>query len=155
QRDFGAALPSQETHDQLTSIDDIKRDMHSPKPMDRLLCGDVGFGKTELAIRAAFKAIDAGYLVAVLVPTTVLAEQHRRTFTARMAEFPFQIDAISRVCTAKEQREILERAAKGRLDILIGTHSMASQEVQFQNLGLLVIDEEQGFGVRVQERLHW
>ena len=104
QREFDAAFPYQETPDQLTSIDDIKRDMQAARPMDRLLCGDVGFGKTELAIRAAFKAIDAGYQVAVLVPTTVLAEQHRRTFTARMAEFPFQIDAISRFCTAKEQR---------------------------------------------------
>ncbi len=153
QREFDAAFPYQETPDQLTSIDDIKRDMHAARPMDRLLCGDVGFGKTELAIRAAFKAIDAGYQVAVLVPTTVLAEQHRRTFAARMAEFPFQIDAISRFCTAKEQREIIERAANGQLDILIGTHRMASPDVQFQNLGLLIIDEEQRFGVEVKERL--
>ena len=113
QREFDAAFPYQETPDQLTAIDEIKRDMQLSRPMDRLLCGDVGFGKTEMAIRAAFKAIDAGYQVAVLVPTTVLAEQHRRTFTARMAEFPFQIDAISRFCTAKEQREIIERAANG------------------------------------------
>jgi transcription-repair coupling factor (superfamily II helicase) len=153
QREFDAAFPYQETPDQLTSIEDIKRDMQAPKPMDRLLCGDVGFGKTELAIRAAFKAIDAGYQVAVLVPTTVLAEQHRRTFAARMAEFPFQIDAISRFCTIKEQREIIERAATGKLDILIGTHRMASPDVQFQNLGLLIIDEEQRFGVEVKERL--
>ncbi len=153
QSEFDAAFPYQETPDQLTAIDEIKRDMHVGRPMDRLLCGDVGFGKTELAIRAAFKAIDAGYQVAVLVPTTVLAEQHRRTFSARMAEFPFQIDAISRFCTAKEQREIIERAANGRLDILIGTHRMASPDVQFQNLGLLIIDEEQRFGVEVKERL--
>ena len=153
QREFDAAFPYQETPDQLTSIDDIKRDMQATRPMDRLLCGDVGFGKTELAIRAAFKAIDAGYQVAVLVPTTVLAEQHRRTFTARMAEFPFQIDAISRFCTAKEQREIIERAAAGKLDILIGTHRMASPDVKFANLGLLIIDEEQRFGVEVKERL--
>ncbi len=153
QREFDAAFPYQETPDQLTSIDDIKRDMHAARPMDRLLCGDVGFGKTELAIRAAFKAIDAGYQVAVLVPTTVLAEQHRRTFTARMAEFPFQIDALSRFCTAKEQREIIERAAGGKLDILIGTHRMASPDVTFANLGLLIIDEEQRFGVEVKERL--
>src|SRR5205823_4788919 len=126
QREFDAAFPYQETPDQLTAIDEIKRDMQAGRPMDRLLCGDVGFGKTELAIRAAFKAIDAGYQVAVLVPTTVLAEQHRRTFAARMAEFPFQIDAISRFCTAKEQREIIERVAAGKLDILIGTHRMAS-----------------------------
>ena len=118
QREFDAAFPYQETPDQLTSIDDIKHDMQLPRPMDRLLCGDVGFGKTELAIRAAFKAIDAGYQVAVLVPTTVLAEQHRRTFAARMAEFPFQIDAMSRFCTAKEQRQITEQAESGSLDIL-------------------------------------
>jgi transcription-repair coupling factor (superfamily II helicase) len=153
QREFDAAFPYQETPDQLTSIDDIKRDMQAPKPMDRLLCGDVGFGKTELAIRAAFKAIDAGYQVAVLVPTTVLAEQHRRTFSARMAEFPFQIDALSRFCTGKEQREIIGRAAAGKLDVLIGTHRMASQDVTFANLGLLIIDEEQRFGVEVKERL--
>jgi transcription-repair coupling factor (superfamily II helicase) len=153
QREFDAAFPYQETPDQLTSIADIKHDMQLSRPMDRLLCGDVGFGKTEMAIRAAFKAVDAGYQVAVLVPTTVLAEQHRRTFTARMAEFPFQIDAISRFCTAKEQREIIERAASGSLDILIGTHRMASPDVQFQNLGLLIIDEEQRFGVEVKERL--
>jgi transcription-repair coupling factor (superfamily II helicase) len=153
QREFDAAFPYQETPDQLTSIDDIKRDMQAGRPMDRLLCGDVGFGKTELAIRAAFKAIDAGYQVAVLVPTTVLAEQHRRTFSARMAEFPFEIAAISRFCTAKEQREIIQRTAEGQIDILIGTHRMASSDVQFANLGLLVIDEEQRFGVEIKERL--
>ena len=127
--------------------------MQVSRPMDRLLCGDVGFGKTELAIRAAFKAVDAGYQVAVLVPTTVLAEQHRRTFTARMAEFPFAIASLSRFCTAKEQRDIIERVANGSLDILIGTHRMASPDVHFQNLGLLIIDEEQRFGVEVKERL--
>ena len=153
QREFDSAFPYQETPDQLTSIVDIKHDMQLSRPMDRLLCGDVGFGKTEMAIRAAFKAVDAGYQVAVLVPTTVLAEQHRRTFTARMAEFPFQIDAISRFCTAKEQRQIIEKAANGSLDILIGTHRMASPDIQFQNLGLLIIDEEQRFGVEVKERL--
>ncbi|HEX3602180.1 MAG TPA: transcription-repair coupling factor, partial [Lacipirellulaceae bacterium] len=153
QREFDAAFPYNETPDQLTAIAEIKRDMQLSRPMDRLLCGDVGFGKTEMAIRAAFKAIDAGYQVAVLVPTTVLAEQHRRTFGARMAEFPFQIEAISRFCTAKEQRQICERAASGSLDILIGTHRMASPDIQFQNLGLLIIDEEQRFGVEVKERL--
>jgi transcription-repair coupling factor (superfamily II helicase) len=153
QREFDAAFPYQETADQLTAIEDIKRDMLAARPMDRLLCGDVGFGKTELAIRAAFKAIDAGYQVAVLVPTTVLAEQHRRTFSARMAEFPFEIGALSRFCTAKEQREIIERTAAGHLDILIGTHRMASPDVQFANLGLLIIDEEQRFGVEIKERL--
>ncbi|MCC7475345.1 MAG: transcription-repair coupling factor [Pirellulales bacterium] len=153
QREFDAAFPYQETPDQLSAISEIKRDMQLARPMDRLLCGDVGFGKTEMAIRAAFKAVDAGYQVAVLVPTTVLAEQHRRTFSARMAEFPFQIEALSRFCTAKEQRTIIERASSGRLDILIGTHRLASPDVQFQNLGLLIIDEEQRFGVEVKERL--
>jgi transcription-repair coupling factor (superfamily II helicase) len=153
QREFDAAFPYQETPDQLTSVADIKQDMQLPKPMDRLLCGDVGFGKTELAIRAAFKAVDAGYQVAVLVPTTVLAEQHRRTFTARMAEFPFEIAALSRFCTPKEQREIVDRAALGKLDILIGTHRIASPDVRFANLGLLIIDEEQRFGVEMKERL--
>jgi transcription-repair coupling factor (superfamily II helicase) len=153
QREFDAQFPYQETPDQLTSIAEIKRDMQLQRPMDRLLCGDVGFGKTELAIRAAFKAIDAGYQVAVLVPTTVLAEQHRRTFSARMAEFPFEIAALSRFCTPKEQNDILARTADGQLDVLIGTHRMASPDVKFANLGLLIIDEEQRFGVAVKERL--
>jgi transcription-repair coupling factor (superfamily II helicase) len=153
QREFDAAFPYQETPDQLTAIEEIKRDMHAARPMDRLLCGDVGFGKTELAIRAAFKAVDAGYQVAVLVPTTVLAEQHRRTFAARMAEFPFQIASLSRFNTAREQRQIIERTAEGQVDILIGTHRIASSDVEFANLGLLVIDEEQRFGVEIKERL--
>ncbi len=153
QREFDAAFPYQETPDQLTAIDDIKTDMQLTRPMDRLLCGDVGFGKTELAVRAAFKAVDAGFQVAVLVPTTVLAEQHRRTFATRMAEFPFQIAALSRFCTAKEQREITDKAALGQIDILIGTHRIASPDVKFANLGLLIIDEEQRFGVEIKERL--
>jgi transcription-repair coupling factor (superfamily II helicase) len=153
QREFDAAFPYQETPDQLSAIVEIKSDMHASRPMDRLLCGDVGFGKTELAIRAAFKVVDAGYQVAVLVPTTVLAEQHRRTFAARMAEFPFQIASISRFNSAKEQREIIEQTAEGQIDILIGTHRIASPDVQFANLGLLIIDEEQRFGVEIKERL--
>ena len=153
QQEFDASFPYQETDDQLTAIADIKHDMQHPKPMDRLLCGDVGFGKTEMAIRAAFKAVDAGYQVAVLVPTTVLAEQHRRTFTERMAEFPFEIAGLSRFCTTKQQREILERTRAGAVDIVIGTHRLASADVEFQNLGLVIIDEEQRFGVAVKERL--
>ncbi|MEM9186662.1 MAG: transcription-repair coupling factor [Planctomycetota bacterium] len=153
QREFDASFPHDETPDQLSSISEIKADMQSPKPMDRLLCGDVGFGKTEMAIRAAFKAVDAGYQVAVLAPTTVLAEQHRRTFTKRMAEFPFEIAAISRFCTAKEQREIVAATKEGAVDILIGTHRLASADIEFQNLGLVIIDEEQRFGVAVKERL--
>src|SRR5437868_10438707 len=117
--------------------------MRQPRPMDRLLCGDVGYGKTEMAIRAAFKAVDAGFQVAVLVPTTILAEQHRRTFSQRMAEFPFRIEALSRFCTAKEQMGIIKGLESGAIDIVIGTHRLAQADVQFQNLGLLVIDEEQ------------
>jgi len=153
QQEFDAAFPYQETPDQLTAIEAIKDDMQQAKPMDRLLCGDVGFGKTEMAMRAAFKAIDAGYQVAVLVPTTVLAEQHGRTFAQRMAEFPFEIAVLSRFCTKKEQREIVARAAAGQIDLVIGTHRLASADVQFENLGLVIIDEEQRFGVAVKERL--
>ena len=122
--------------------------------MDRLLCGDVGYGKTEVAMRAAFKAVDAGYQVAVLVPTTVLAEQHHRTFTGRMAEFPFEIAVAVAVRHARSSRaEIIERLADGSIDIVIGTHRLAQADVQFQNLGLVIIDEEQRFGVEVKERL--
>ncbi|MGI9429704.1 MAG: transcription-repair coupling factor, partial [Bythopirellula sp.] len=153
QQEFDAAFPYQETPDQLGAQIAIKQDMQDPKPMDRLLCGDVGFGKTELAIRSAFKAIDAGYQVAILVPTTVLAEQHKRTFSQRMAEFPFEIAALSRFCTAKQQRQIIEKAAGGKIDLLIGTHRLVSAAVKFHNLGLVIIDEEQRFGVAVKERL--
>ena len=153
QHEFDASFPYQETPDQLTTLEAIKQDMHTPRPMDRLLCGDVGYGKTEVAMRAAFKAIDSGYQVAVLVPTTVLAEQHLRTFSARMAEFPFSIAALSRFSTRRQQAEIIERLAAGSVDILIGTHRLVQPDVQFHNLGLIVIDEEQRFGVEVKERL--
>ena len=153
QREFDASFPYQETEDQLVTIEAIKRDMAEARPMDRLLCGDVGFGKTEIAMRAAFKAVDAGYQVAILVPTTILAEQHHRTFTARMAEFPFEIAALSRFASRKKQSEILTRLADGSIDIVVGTHRLAQFDVQFQNLGLVVIDEEQRFGVDVKERL--
>ena len=121
--------------------------------MDRLLCGDVGYGKTELAMRASFKAVDAGYQVAVLVPTTLLCEQHLRTFTERMAEFPFEIAALSRFATRRQQADILRRLEEGSLDIVIGTHRLAQPDVRFHNLGLVIIDEEQRFGVEVKERL--
>jgi transcription-repair coupling factor (superfamily II helicase) len=153
QREFDASFPYHETGDQVTTIDAVKKDMSRPRPMDRLLCGDVGFGKTEIAMRAAFKAVDAGYQVAVLVPTTILAEQHHRTFTERMAEFPFQIASLSRFATRKQQGEIIEKAAEGHIDIVIGTHRLAQHDVRFHNLGLVVIDEEQRFGVEVKERL--
>jgi transcription-repair coupling factor (superfamily II helicase) len=153
QREFDASFAYVETPDQLAGIAAIKRDMHDPRPMDRLICGDVGYGKTELAMRAAFKAIDAGYQVAVLVPTTVLAEQHGRSFRSRMAEFPFEIAVLSRFCTAGQQKKILKGLAEGSTDVVIGTHRLAQSDVQFQNLGLVVIDEEQRFGVAVKERL--
>jgi len=153
QREFDASFPYQETEDQLAALEAIKRDMTEARPMDRLICGDVGFGKTELAMRAAFKAVDAGYQVAVLVPTTVLAEQHYRTFSQRMAEFPFEIATLSRFATRKEQTRIIERLAAGSIDIVIGTHRLAQADVRFHNLGLVVIDEEQRFGVEIKERL--
>ena len=153
QHEFDASFPFKETPDQLTTLEAIQRDMQAPRPMDRLLCGDVGYGKTEVAMRAAFKAIDSGYQVAVLVPTTVLAEQHLRTFSARMAEFPFSIVSLSRFSTRRQQTEIIERLKAGAVDILIGTHRLVQPDVQFHNLGLIVIDEEQRFGVEVKERL--
>ncbi len=153
QKEFDAAFPYNETADQVSAIAALKTDMQLAKPMDRLLCGDVGFGKTECAIRAAFKAVDSGYQVAVLVPTTILAEQHRRTFTARMAEFPFNIRALSRFCTAREAKKILAGLKDGSVDIVIGTHRVAQNDVEFQNLGLLVIDEEQRFGVEIKEKI--
>ncbi len=153
QREFDASFAYVETPDQLTSMASIKSDMAKARPMDRLLCGDVGFGKTELAMRAAFQVVDNGYQVVMLVPTTILAEQHLRTFRGRMAEFPISIASLSRFCTAKETREILEGLATGTIDIVIGTHRLAQQDVAFHNLGLVIIDEEQRFGVEVKERL--
>ncbi|MBX3442041.1 MAG: transcription-repair coupling factor [Planctomyces sp.] len=153
QKEFEAAFPYVETADQLSAIEAARRDLERPRPMDRLLCGDVGFGKTEVAMRAVFKAVDAGRQVAVLVPTTVLAEQHFRTFCERMAEFPVTIEVLSRFKTKGEQREILERAAEGRVDVLIGTHRLVQADVRFKDLGLLVVDEEQRFGVDHKEML--
>ncbi|MCA9179568.1 MAG: transcription-repair coupling factor [Planctomycetales bacterium] len=153
QQEFEASFPYDETPDQLGALEAIRGDMQKAEPMDRLLCGDVGFGKTEVAMRAAFKAVDNGYQVAVLVPTTILAEQHYRTFTERMAAFPFRIARLSRFGGAKQQREVIKGLKEGQVDIVIGTHRVASKDVQFQNLGLVVIDEEQRFGVDVKERL--
>jgi transcription-repair coupling factor (superfamily II helicase) len=153
QRELEGAFPYVETDDQLRALSDIKGDMESPQPMDRLMCGDVGFGKTEVALRAAFKAVQDGKQVAVLVPTTVLAQQHYTTFTQRMAPFPVTIEMLSRFRTAREQSAILQRVAKGGLDILIGTHRLLSKDVRFKDLGLLIVDEEQRFGVRHKERL--
>ncbi|HYC85662.1 MAG TPA: TRCF domain-containing protein, partial [Chryseosolibacter sp.] len=142
-----------DTPDQAKATEDVKRDMEAPHPMDRLVCGDVGFGKTEVAIRAAFKAAADGRQVAVLVPTTILAMQHFRTFSERLANMPVTIDYVSRFKTEKEIKSILEKTKEGKIDILIGTHRIVSKDVVFKNLGLLVIDEEQKFGVKVKDRL--
>ena len=153
QHEFEDAFDFNETDDQLTAIADIKRDMESTQPMDRLLCGDVGYGKTEVAMRAAFKAVQDGKQVAVLTPTTVLSFQHYESFKKRFANFPVNVEMISRFRTAKEQKAILEKAEQGKIDILIGTHRILSKDLKFQDLGLLVVDEEQRFGVRHKERL--
>jgi transcription-repair coupling factor (superfamily II helicase) len=153
QREFEDAFDFTETDDQISAIADIKRDMESPLPMDRLLCGDVGYGKTEVAMRAAFKAVQDGRQVAVLTPTTVLSFQHFETFRNRFRQFPINIEMISRFRTPKEQKLILEQVESGRVDILIGTHRLLSKDIQFHDLGLLVVDEEQRFGVRHKERL--
>lgn len=153
QREFEAAFPYRETPDQLTSTADVKRGMEEPRPMDRLLLGDVGYGKTEVAIRAAFKAVMSHKQVAVLVPTTILAYQHYRTFTKRMQAFPVQVEMLTRFQSDAEQRRIVESLAGGRSDIVIGTHRLLSGDVRFKDLGLLVIDEEQRFGVEDKERL--
>ncbi|MCR9201563.1 MAG: transcription-repair coupling factor [Planctomycetaceae bacterium] len=153
QEEFEHAFPYTETVDQASAINELKEDMERQRPMDRLICGDVGFGKTEVAMRAAFKAIDNGRQVAVLVPTTVLAEQHYRTFSERMAEFPVQVEMLSRFRSAGEQKKIIEKLGKGDVDLIVGTHRLVSKDVSFKDLGLLIIDEEQKFGVKVKDRL--
>ena len=153
QNEFEAAFPYTETPDQVTAVRDIKSDQQRARPMDRLLCGDVGYGKTELAIRAAFKAVEFGKQVAVLVPTTLLAEQHFKTIRDRLADYPFLIACLNRFRSPKEQREIIAATKKGQIDILVGTHRILSQDVGFANLGLVVVDEEQRFGVEHKERL--
>lgn len=153
QRDFEESFPFDETFDQLSAIEAIKDDMERTRPMDRLLCGDVGFGKTEVAIRAAFKAVDAGYQVAVLVPTTILAEQHYRVFSERMAPFPISVGVLSRFTDKKTEAETLEKMRTGEIDIVIGTHRIVQKDVAFRNLGLVVIDEEQRFGVKDKDHL--
>ena len=153
QREFEDSFDYSETDDQITAIRAIKYDMESTTPMDRLLCGDVGYGKTEVAMRAAFKAVQDGKQVAVLTPTTILSFQHFETFKQRFAQFPINVEMISRFRTAKEQKLIVERVETGKVDILIGTHRLLSKDIKFQDLGLLVVDEEQRFGVRHKERL--
>src|SRR5207244_2687142 len=141
------------TPDQKTAIADIKRDMEAPTPMDRLLCGDVGYGKTEVAMRAAFKAVMDGKQAAFLAPTTVLAFQHLKTLRERFAGFPVNVDMVSRFRTKQEQTEIIGRVADGKIDIIVGTHRLLSKDVTFKDLGLLVVDEEQRFGVAHKERI--
>lgn len=153
QKELEDSFPYVETDDQKRAIADIKRDMERARPMDRLLCGDVGYGKTEVALRAAFKAVMNGKQAAVLVPTTVLAQQHFETFSQRLAAFPVKVEMLSRFRTPREQTEILYKLALGEVDIIIGTHRLMSADVQFKDLGLVVIDEEQRFGVTHKEHL--
>jgi transcription-repair coupling factor (superfamily II helicase) len=153
QKELEDSFPYVETPDQASAISEIKRDMETPRPMDRLLCGDVGYGKTEVALRAAFKAVQDGKQVAVLVPTTVLAQQHYETFQQRLAAFPVSVEMLSRFRTQREQNEIIRKLLIGQVDIIIGTHRLISQDVEFKDLGLVIIDEEQRFGVTHKEHL--
>jgi transcription-repair coupling factor (superfamily II helicase) len=153
QKELEASFPYIETQDQLRVIGEVKNDMESPKPMDRLICGDVGYGKTEVALRASFKSVMDGKQVAILVPTTVLAQQHYHTFCQRLAPFPVEVEMLSRFRTPQQQKDILERLERGKVDIIIGTHRLLQGDVNFKDLGLLVIDEEQRFGVTHKENL--
>ncbi len=153
QADFESGFEYEETEGQLSAVNEIKKDMEQPYPMDRLLCGDVGFGKTEVALRAAFKAVNSSKQVAILVPTTILALQHYQTICARMRGFPVKTDIISRFETTKQQKETIRRVRRGETDILVGTHRMLSQDIEFKSLGLVIIDEEQRFGVAHKEKL--
>ena len=153
QSELEESFPFEETPDQQRAIEEVKSDMESPKPMDRLVCGDVGYGKTEIALRAAFKAVLDGKQVAVLVPTTVLAQQHYATFSQRLSAFPTRVEVLSRFRTHQEQRSVVERLAEGKVDICIGTHRLIQRDVRFKELGLVIVDEEQRFGVAHKERL--
>lgn len=153
QRELEDSFPFTETDDQLRALEEVKDDMENPRPMDRLICGDVGYGKTEVALRAAFKAVQDGYQVAVLVPTTILAQQHYETFSRRMQPFPLKIEMLSRFRSPSQQKTITELLSKGEIDIIIGTHRILSNDIHFKKLGLVIIDEEQRFGVRHKEKL--
>lgn len=153
QKDFENGFPFEETPDQIKAMEDVKKDMESEQPMDRLLCGDVGYGKTEVAMRAAFKAVMDGKQVAILVPTTILAEQHFYNFSNRVKNFPVTVGMLSRFRTKGEQTQIIKELAEGKVDILIGTHRILSQDIVFKDLGLIIIDEEQRFGVKAKEKL--
>lgn len=153
QHELESSFLYEDTPDQLTSTQDVKNDMEKEQPMDRLVCGDVGFGKTEVAIRAAFKAVDNGKQVVILVPTTILAFQHFKTFSERLKDFPVSIDYLNRFRTTKEKREVIEGVNNGKIDVVIGTHQLTNQKIKFKDLGLLIIDEEQKFGVAVKDKL--
>jgi transcription-repair coupling factor (superfamily II helicase) len=153
QMELEDAFPHEETRDQLAAIAEVKQDMQSDRPMDRLICGDVGYGKTEIAVRAAFKAVMDGKQVAVLVPTTLLAEQHHVTFSERFAPFPVKVAMLSRFLSTQEQEQVVERVKAGEVDVVIGTHRLLSSDIRFKDLGLLIVDEEQRFGVTHKERL--
>ena len=153
QKEFEELFPYEETEDQLSAIEDTKRDMESHRIMDRLICGDVGYGKTEVAIRAAFKAVMDSKQVVYLVPTTILAQQHYNSFKERMEHYPVEIAMLSRFCTPKEQKRIFDGLKNGTIDIVIGTHKVLSKNIKYKNLGLLIIDEEQRFGVKQKEKI--
>ena len=153
QQELEESFPYEETPDQLATLAEVKSDMESERPMDRLVCGDVGYGKTEIALRAAFKAVMEGKQVGVLAPTTVLAQQHYVTFSQRMSAYPVRVEVLSRFRTAREQREVLEALADGSVDICIGTHRLIQKDVRFKDIGLVIVDEEQRFGVGHKERL--
>src|SRR5690606_6789053 len=153
QVELEASFPYQETEDQLRALAEVKADMEQPRPMDRLVCGDVGYGKTEVALRAAFKAVNDGKQVAILVPTTVLAQQHYNTFTQRLKTFPVMVEMLSRFRTAAQQTQILHDLREGKIDIVVGTHRLLSDDISFKDLGLVIVDEEQRFGVTHKEAL--
>ena len=153
QNELEASFMFEDTPDQYKATQDVKKDMESKTPMDRLICGDVGFGKTEVAIRAAFKAVADSKQVAILVPTTILSLQHFRSFKERLKEFPCNIDYVNRFKSAKQIKETIQKLKNGQIDILIGTHAIVSNRIQFKDLGLMIIDEEQKFGVSVKDKL--
>ena len=153
QTELEASFIYEDTPDQAKATADVKKDMEQPSPMDRLVCGDVGFGKTEVAIRAAFKTVLDGKQAAVLVPTTILAFQHYKTFEERLKDFPVTVDYVNRFKSAKEKKETYQRVAEGKIDIIIGTHALLGKDVKFKDLGLMIIDEEQKFGVAHKEKL--
>ncbi len=153
QRELEASFQYEDTPDQGAAAEAVKGDMEQPVPMDRLVCGDVGFGKTEIAVRAAFKAAQEGKQVAVLVPTTILASQHTKTFNSRLKEYPIRTAELSRFRTSAEQKESLKKLKAGVVDIIVGTHRLLSKDIEFKDLGLLIIDEEQRFGLSAKEKL--